>query len=189
MDGGAFYTFFPNDEYFVSKVKGGGGDNQFAGLTGPERLNIQKNGITMVFPQNEDISSGSFSNQTERFSPIGIQIEAGEGYFQEEIVDAQSNIAGTISFTKNSAFNYTMNFEKYNYRSSEKVSGGDFIPAGVVSREVRINPKINPKEQDSVLEKLYNDAFQEINNLGKVNSQAFLLDQAINGVKNNTPAK
>ena len=189
MDKGAFYTFFPNDEYFVSKVKGGAGDNQFAGLTGPERLNIQKNGITMVFPQNEDISSGSFSNQTERFSPIGIQIEAGEGYFQEKIVDAQSNIAGTISFTKNSLLNYTMNFEEYTYRSSEEVSGGDFIPNGVVSRQVKINPKINPEQQDSVLEKMYNDALQEINDIGKVNSKAFLRDLAINGVQNNTPAK
>jgi hypothetical protein len=176
----AGYTFYPNDEYFTSKVKGGGGDNQFAGLKYLEREAIKKNGITMIFPQSEDISQGSLKNQAGNASIIASTINSFGGYWHQTVEVEKGVKGGQYSWQKLDSNNYVLNYELETYIPSKNGVGGNYIPDGNISQKVNINPSGSIYGGTmSILEMQDNAVRRLLIQRGNKNKDAFLKDKAM----------
>ena len=195
----AGYTFYPNDEYFTSKVKGGGGDNQFAGLKYLQREAIKKNGITMIFPQSEDISQGSLKNQAGNVSIIASTINSFGGYWHQT-VEVEKGVkggqyswqkldsnnvekgvkGGQYSWQKLDSNNYVLNYELETYIPSKNGVGGNYIPDGNVSQKVNINPLGSIYGGTMSILEIQDNAIRKLLiQRGNKNKDAFLKDKAI----------
>ena len=176
----AGYTFYPNDEYFTSKVKGGGGDNQFAGLNLQQRNDIKANGITMIFPQSEDISQGSLKNQAGNVSIIASTINSFGGYWHQTVEVEKGVKGGQYSWQKLDSNNYVLNYQLETYIPSKNGVGGNYIPDGNVSQKVNINPSGSIYGGTmSILEMQDNAVRKLLIQRGNKNRDAFLKDKAM----------
>ena len=176
----AGYTFYPNEEYFASKVKGGGGDNQFAGLNLEQRNNIKANGITMIFPQSEDISQGSLKNQAGNVSIIASTINSFGGYWHQTVEVEKGVKGGQYSWQKLDSNNYVLNYELETYIPSKNGAGGNYIPDGNISQKVNINPSGSIYGGTmSILEMQDNAVRRLLIQRGNKNKDAFLKDKAM----------
>ncbi len=180
----AAYKFFPSDAWQESKVKGGGGDSQWAGLPATIRKKIMENGITFTFDQDADISEGSRKSQVTNNSKIASLVEAGNGYYSNEVRGNEAEPGGSYSFQKINSQNYTLNYEIQAYRPSVNGVGGSYVSQGVVSRQVNINPMGSIYGGNmSILEAME----QQVKNLialqVKANTELKNKDVAINGKK------
>ncbi len=180
----AAYKFFPSDAWQDSKVKGGGGDSQWAGLSPTIRKKIMENGITFTFDQDVDISQGSRNKQMTNNSAIASLVEAGNGYYSKNVPGPNADPGGAYSFQKINSQNYTLNYEIQAYKPSVNGVGGSYVSKGVVSRQVNINPMGSVYGGNmSILEAME----QEVKNLialqVKANTEAKNKDVAVNGKK------
>ena len=180
----AAYKFFPSDAWQDSKVKGGGGDSQWAGLSPTIRKKIMENGITFTFDQDVDISQGSRNKQITNNSAIASLVEAGNGYYSKNVPGPNADPGGAYSFQKINSQNYTLNYEIQAYKPSVNGVGGSYVSRGVVSRQVNINPMGSVYGGNmSILEAME----QEVKNLialqVKANTEAKNKDVAVNGKK------
>ena len=180
----AAYKFFPSDAWQESKVKGGGGDSQWAGLSPTIRKNIMEKGITFTFDQDVDISQGSRNKQINNNSAIASLVEAGNGYYSKSVPGPNADPGGSYSFQKINSQNYTLNYEIQAYKPSVNGVGGSYVSRGVVSRQVNINPMGSVYGGNmSILEAME----QEVKNLialqVKANTNAKNKDVAVNGKK------
>ena len=176
----AGYTFYPNDEYFTSKVKGGGGDNQFAGLNLQQRNDIKANGITMIFPQSEDISQGSLKNQAGNVSIIASTINSFGGYWHQTVEVEKGVTGGQYSWQKLDSNNYVLNYELETYIPSKNGVGGNYIPDGNVSQKVNINPSGSIYGGTMSILEIQDNAIRKLLiQRGNKNRDAFLKDKAI----------
>jgi hypothetical protein len=137
----AGYTFYPNDEYLNSKVKGGGGDGQYAGLTLAQRNSIKANGITMIFEQSEDVSPGALKQQRANASIVAATIESKGGYWHQNVDVAKGVTGGEFSWQKISNDSYRLNYELQTYIPSQNGVGGTYTKNGPISQTVNINPQ------------------------------------------------
>ena len=176
----AGYTFYPNDEYFTSKVKGGGGDNQFAGLNLQQRNDIKANGITMIFPQSEDISQGSLKNQAGNVSIIASTINSFGGYWHQTVEVEKGVKGGQYSWQKLDSNNYVLNYELETYIPSKNGVGGNYIPDGNISQKVNINPSGSIYGGTMSILEIQDNAIRKLLiQRGNKNKDAFLKDKAI----------
>ena len=176
----AGYTFYPNDEYFTSKVKGGGGDNQFAGLNLQQRNDIKANGITMIFPQSEDISQGSLKNQAGNVSIIASTINSFGGYWHQTVEVEKGVKGGQYSWQKLDSNNYVLNYQLETYIPSKNGVGGNYIPDGNVSQKVNINPSGSIYGGTMSILEIQDNAIRKLLiQRGNKNRDAFLKDKAI----------
>ena len=176
----AGYTFYPNDEYFTSKVKGGGGDNQFAGLNLQQRNDIKANGITMIFPQSEDISQGSLKNQAGNVSIIASTINSFGGYWHQTVEVEKGVKGGQYSWQKLDSNNYVLNYQLETYIPSKNGVGGNYIPDGNVSQKVNINPSGSIYGGTMSILEIQDNAIRKLLiQRGNKNKDAFLKDKAI----------
>ena len=176
----AGYTFYPNDEYFTSKVKGGGGDNQFAGLNLQQRNDIKANGITMIFPQSEDISQGSLKNQAGNVSIIASTINSFGGYWHQTVEVEKGVTGGQYSWQKLDSNNYVLNYELETYIPSKNGVGGNYIPDGNVSQKVNINPSGSIYGGTMSILEIQDNAIRKLLiQRGNKNRDAFLKDKAM----------
>ena len=176
----AGYTFYPNDEYFTSKVKGGGGDNQFAGLNLQQRNDIKANGITMIFPQSEDISQGSLKNQAGNVSIIASTINSFGGYWHQTVEVEKGIKGGQYSWQKLDSNNYVLNYQLETYIPSKNGVGGNYIPDGNVSQKVNINPSGSIYGGTMSILEIQDNAIRKLLiQRGNKNRDAFLKDKAI----------
>lgn len=136
----AAYIFYPDNDWFTSKVKGGGGDAQYAGLDLKTRNQIKENGITFIFDQGVDMSEGSRKNQATNNSLVAAKVEANDGYYSQTIPDGDSNVSGSYSFQKINNQQYTLNYDIQAYVPSVNGVGGGNVRQGVVSTTININP-------------------------------------------------
>ena len=175
----AGYTFYPNQEYFASQVKGGGGDGQYAGLTFQQRKDIEKNGITMIFDQEDDISEGSLKKNTNSNSIIAATIESKGGYWNQKVQVEKGVNAGEFSWTKISKDNYVLNYELETYMPSQNGKGGNYIKNGAIAQNVNINPSGSIYGGSmSILEKQQNDILEIMQAHGMKNYNAYIKDVA-----------
>ena len=176
----AGYTFYPNDEYFTSKVKGGGGDNQFAGLNLQQRNDIKANGITMIFPQSEDISQGSLKNQAGNVSIIASTINSFGGYWHQTVEVEKGVKGGQYSWQKLDSNNYVLNYQLETYIPSKNGVGGNYIPDGNVSQKVNINPSGSIYGGTMSILEIQDNAIRKLLiQRGNKNRDAFLKDKAM----------
>jgi hypothetical protein len=176
----AFYTFYPNEQMMAAQVKGGGGDNQFAGLNLQQRNDIKKNGITMVFPQSEDISQGSLKNQAGNVSIIASTINSFGGYWHQSVEVEKAVKGGQYSWQKLDSNNYVLNYELETYIPSKDGVGGNYIPDGNVSQKVNINPSGSIYGGTMSILEIQDNAIRTLlTERGNKNLAAFLKDKAM----------
>ena len=176
----AFYTFYPNEQMMAAQVKGGGGDNQFAGLKPTQIEDIKKNGITMVFPQSEDISQGSLKNQAGNVSIIASTINSFGGYWHQTVEVEKGVKGGQYSWQKLDSNNYVLNYELETYIPSKNGVGGNYIPDGNVSQKVNINPSGSIYGGTMSILEIQDNAIRKLLiQRGNKNKDAFLKDKAI----------
>ena len=169
----AGYTFYPNEEYLDSKVKGGGGDSQYAGLTNEQRLNIKKNGITMLFEQSEDISPGALKQQRNNSSIVAATIESKGGYWHQNVVVEEGAKGGEFTWTKINKDSYRLNYELETYVPSKNGVGGNYVKNGAISTLVNINSAGSIYGGSmSILEKQQKDMLKIIQAQGIKNGKA-----------------
>ena len=137
----AAYIFYPGDDWQDSKVKGGGGDSQWAGLPAVTRKKIMENGITLIFDQDADISEGSRKSQANNNSRIAALVDANNGYYSQKVPGENGDKGGKYSFQKINAQTYTLNYEVQVYKPSVNGVGGKLVPDNVVTRQVNVNPR------------------------------------------------
>ena len=180
----AAYKFFPSDAWQESKVKGGGGDSQWAGLPLSVRKNIMEKGITFTFDQDVDISQGSRNKQINNNSAIASLVEAGNGYYSKSVPGPNADPGGAYSFQKINSQNYTLNYEIQAYKPSVDGVGGSYVSRGVVSRQVNINPMGSVYGGNmSILEAMEREVKNLIALQVKANTDAKNKDVAVNGKK------
>ena len=180
----AAYKFFPSDAWQESKVKGGGGDSQWAGLSPTIRKNIMEKGITFTFDQDVDISQGSRNKQINNNSAIASLVEAGNGYYSKSVPGPNADPGGAYSFQKINSQNYTLNYEIQAYKPSVDGVGGSYVSRGVVSRQVNINPMGSVYGGNmSILEAMEREVKNLIALQVKANTVAKNKDVAVNGKK------
>lgn len=136
----AGYTFYPSEAWLTSSVKGGGGDGQYSGLNTQQRKNIVENGITMIFEQDQDISEGALRFNRGGNSIVAATIESKGGYWNQPVVVEDGVKGGEFSWKKINKNNYVLNYQLETYIPSQNGKGGDYVPNGIVSQRVNINP-------------------------------------------------
>ena len=137
----AGYTFYPSEAWLTSSVKGGGGDSQYSGLNTQQRKNIVENGITMIFEQDQDISEGALRFNRGGNSIVAATIESKGGYWNQPVVVEDGVKGGEFSWKKINKNNYVLNYELQTYIPSQNGKGGGYVPNGIVSQRVNINPE------------------------------------------------
>jgi hypothetical protein len=180
----AAYQFFPSAAWQDSKVKGGGGDSQWAGLPASTRKKILDNGITLVFDQDVDISEGSRKSQTNNNSKIAALVDANNGYYSQKVPGEKGDKGGSYSFQKINSQTYTLNYEVQVYKPSVNGVGGKLVPNNVVSRQVNINPRGSIYGGNmSILEKMEQEVINIIKLQAAQNTNLKKNDVAVNGKK------
>jgi hypothetical protein len=180
----AAYKFFPSPAWQIAKVKGGGGDNQWAGLPKGIRDKIIENGITFTFDQSVDISEGSRSRQVNNNSQIASLVEAGDGYYSKKVPGEKADPGGSYSFQKINSQNYTLNYEVQAYQPSVNGVGGSYSSLGTFSRQININPMGSIYGGNmSILEAMEEDVKKKIALQVSINKIAKDRDVAVNGKK------
>jgi hypothetical protein len=163
-----------NASWLASKAKGAQ-DNQIGALTTTE-IGLLQDGVSIIFPQNEDISPRSLANVNTYVSPITSEIMASpNGYIERNPISSDSISTGRYRFVKLSDKHY-----QYNYQMNTYQPGGTYQLSEVKTKQIPIKPGA---EGNYTLERFEAEVINTYNILGEKNIQDALKDNAINGIK------
>ena len=135
------YSIKLPQEYLASKVKGGVGDSQYAGLSDDQ---IKKysgadgmGGITILFNRNDDISDKSLSHNWS--DPLVVDLMTSPTQSKTyEMFDGNGDNSGNYTIARVSDQHYILNYQYKNYVASVDGVGGSYSTSDMYTWDIPI---------------------------------------------------
>tara|TARA_R110000737_G_scaffold106219_2_gene139114 strand:+ start:3331 stop:6744 length:3414 start_codon:yes stop_codon:yes gene_type:complete len=168
------YIFKPTEDYVASKVKGGGGASQWAGLKEAERQKILNGGITIMLDQKDDINPRKVADNWGNSIVADVMGSPNQTY-RKSVTDGKGDPSGNYSISRVNQNLYVMNYQYSTYQE-----GGSYIPSTPMITNIPISRETGGYKALNVNKAAIEEVLMQ---RGLLNMSLKLKDKGLNAVK------
>ena len=170
----AAYIFKPTEDYVASKVKGGGGASQWAGLSATDRQKILNGGITIMFDQKDDINPRKVADNWGN-SIVAEVMGSPNQTLKKYMTDGNGDPSGNYSISRVNQNLYVMNYQYSTYQE-----GGSYVTSTPMIKNIPIARETGGFQALTANQQAINELFKQ---RGLINEAAKAKDKGLNAKK------